>query len=313
MMREIGYFDLHGDIGYDVLLHKRRGESDVFANRHLKKFQRGNIQIMCMACFFDGHETWEEMQEMVLALKADLAACKEVETVCELPDVLQEGKIYAIISVEGMCGIKEDVEAKITWLYEQGVRLASLAWNDENALASGVGGSEERGLSELGRCAIAKMEELGMILDVSHLNERSFWDVVACARKPFIASHSNAYALCAHRRNLKDEQLKAIAKAGGIIGINSANQFIDEKRSKQDCAHLVKHMKYIADLIGIEHVALGLDCMDFFEDDNEMPLDFLSCEDTGRLLEEMKKVFTLTEIKQIAGENAKALFRTKKG
>ena len=86
MMREIGYFDLHGDIGYDVLLHKRRGESDVFANRHLKKFQRGNIQIMCMACFFDGHETWEEMQEMVLALKADLAACKEVETVCELPD-----------------------------------------------------------------------------------------------------------------------------------------------------------------------------------------------------------------------------------
>ena len=180
-------------------------------------------------------------------------------------------------------------------------------------MAGGVGGSEERGLSELGRCAIAKMEELGMILDVSHLNERSFWDVVACARKPFIASHSNAYALCAHRRNLKDEQLKAIAKAGGIIGINSANQFIDEKRSKQDCAHLVKHMKYIADLSGIEHVALGLDCMDFFEDDNEMPLDFLSCEDTGRLLEEMKKVFTLTEIKQIAGENAKALFRTKKG
>ena len=106
-----------------------------------------------------------------------------------------------------------------------------------------------------------------------------------------------------------------IVKFKGIDNINDVEQYKGSSLfvSRENAVSLEENEYYIADLIGIEHVALGLDCMDFFEDDNEMPLDFLSCEDTGRLLEEMKKVFTLTEIKQIAGENAKALFRTKKG
>lgn len=302
-------FDLHGDIGYDVLFHHKKGMERVFETRHLHKFQVGHIQVMCMACFFSGDETWEEMQEMILTLKADLASCKQVKMITTFPKELDDDVIYALISVEGMCGIKEDIEAKINWLYQQGVRLASLTWNDENALATGVRGNQARGLTELGKQALAEMEKIGIILDVSHLNETSFWDVVAYAKKPFIASHSNAFAICEHPRNLTDEQLKAIASANGLIGMNTANQFIHKIRDQQDCAHLVKHMHYIAKEIGIDHIALGLDCMDFFEDENEMPIDFASCMDMPVLLNEMKKVFSPQEIKAICMENAKRFFQ----
>lgn len=309
-MNTITCFDLHGDIGYDVYTHVQKGEKDIFKKRHLKKFQTGGIQVMCMASFFHGYETWEDMQEMILSLKNDLSNCKEVKLVTTLPEKFDLDTVYAILSVEGMCGITSDVETKIKWLYEQGVRLASLTWNDENALATGVKGNPDRGLTDLGRKALSTMEELGMILDISHLNEKSFWDVVRCARKAFIASHSNVYELCCHKRNLNDDQLKAIAKAGGLIGMNTAHDFIDQDRRNQDCKHLVNHMKYISELIGIKHLALGLDCMDYF-DDYLMPLDFSSCEDLPNLLKEMKQVFKDDEIKLITMDNAKQFFNKK--
>ena len=105
-----------------------------------------------------------------------------------------------------------------------------------------------------------------MIFDVSHLNEKSFWDVAKIADRPFIASHSNCKALCDVPRNLTDDQIRAIAKSGGYIGINSFNEFVDSDIEKQDVKHLVDHIAHMADLVGIEHVALGFDYCDYIDD-----------------------------------------------
>jgi membrane dipeptidase len=109
------------------------------------------------------------------------------------------------------------------------------------------------------------MEELGMIVDVSHANEKSFWDIYENTEKPFIASHSNVYNLCKVPRNLKDDQIKAIAERGGVIGINAWPDFIDEVNPSME--NLVRHVDYIADLVGIDYVGFGFDFCDFLTED----------------------------------------------
>ena len=101
-----------------------------------------------------------------------------------------------LMTVEGMCGIHEDPEEKISWLYEMGNRIGSLEWNDQNDLATGNFGDPARGLTEMGRRVIRKMNSLHMIVDVSHANEKTFWDILECSELPIIATHSNAKSLC---------------------------------------------------------------------------------------------------------------------
>ena len=131
-------------------------------------------------------------------------------------------KPLALMSVEGMCGIKENEEEAVEWMYEHGIRLASLCWNDENALATGVKGNPERGLTERGKnlmiiiVQIKNKKEYNIkmknitIFKLSHTNEKTFWDIMETSKGLVIATHSNARTLCDHPRNLKDEQIKAI-------------------------------------------------------------------------------------------------------
>ena len=127
------FFDLHADIGYDVIQKRRKEETHIIEKYHLKKFREGEISFVCMACNFEGTESWWDMQEMVLALKEEIALCDEVDLVLTKDDLLENNShIKALLTVEGMCGIKDHVADKITWLYQQGVRIASLCLNDEN-------------------------------------------------------------------------------------------------------------------------------------------------------------------------------------
>ena len=148
--------DLHADIGYDVLQKKKEGYRDILKKFHVPKWQAGGIDTVCMASFFDGHETWEDMQEMILALKEEIASCEEIVLVRKKED-FSSPYIKAVLSVEGMCGIREQEETRIDWLHEQGIALASLTWNDENYLATGVKGDPNRGISEAGIRAVRRM------------------------------------------------------------------------------------------------------------------------------------------------------------
>ncbi len=149
--------------------------------------------------------------------------------------------------------------------YELGLRHASLTWNEANSFATGVRANREnKGLTLAGKRAVKIMEELGIIIDISHADEKTFWDIMDVTSVPIIASHSNAYNLCPVNRNLKDDQVKAIANSGGIVGVNSWPEFVDKENPS--LSKLVDHIDYLVNLAGVDHVAFGFDFTDFLED-----------------------------------------------
>ncbi|MGH2575273.1 MAG: dipeptidase, partial [Ignavibacteria bacterium] len=143
---------------------------------------------------------------------------------------LSEGKTCGLLGGEGGTMIEGSLE-KLEHLYKRGLRYLTLTWNNSNQIATSSRDEAERnvkgGLTEFGKTVIEKMDELGMFIDVSHLGETAFWDVINLSKNPVIASHSCVYNLNPHYRNLKDEQIKAIAKSGGVIFINFYSKFLD--------------------------------------------------------------------------------------
>ena len=259
-------FDLHADIGYDVM-QKKNKESDILNRFHVQKFLAGEVSYVGMASFFEGSETWEYMQDMILSLKREIESCDQIDLVVSKEDLKENGHIKAVLTVEGMCGIKDHAAEKIRWMYEQGVRIASFCWNEENMLATGVKGNPAHGLHPLGQEALQTMIDCNMLVDVSHANEKTFWDILAQPQALVIATHSNARAICDHPRNLWDEQIQAIVKRGGII---------------------------------------GLDYMDFYEGCEELhTIGLDDCSKSQRLIAEMKRQhFKEEEIQKIAFGNA---------
>ena len=174
-----------------------------------------------------------------------------------------------IFSIEG-CDYIEDTK-ELENLYRLGLRNILLVWNNENKYGSGNRSS--KGLTELGEEFIRKAVDLGISIDLSHMNKNTFWDTIdllnslkANGKKiRVIASHSNSYALCKNKRNLEDSQLEAIAKLGGMVGLVSYGPFISLER--EDLAKkFLEHVKYIEKLVGIDNIMISTDNMDFATD-----------------------------------------------
>ena len=180
----------------------------------------------------------------------------------------QRAKIYAFLAVEGMAAIGGN-PAGVDWYYGQGARLGMLTWNETNALAAGAGGDLQAGLTEAGRRAVRRMGELGMVVDVSHLNDGGFWDVMDLAAGPVIASHSNCRALCDVRRNLSDDQLRRIRDTGGVVGLNAFHGFVHAEPRQQTARTLALHAVHMAEVMGVEHVGCGFDFCEFMGPGNE--------------------------------------------
>ncbi len=176
-------------------------------------------------------------------------------------DVLEnkkKNKISALLALEGGEALEGELSA-VRIYYRLGVRAMTLTWNHRNPLADGV--AEEKsygGLTQFGREVVKEMERLGMLVDVSHLSEAGFWDVVRVAEKPFIASHSNARSICDVPRNLRDGQLRAIARRGGIVGINLYPPFL-AKEKPAEMADILRHISHMLTIMGEDSIALGTD------------------------------------------------------
>ena len=266
--------DIHGDIWTDVAIKRSSGEKDIIKRYHLEKFKRGNMAGGTFIVWVDPPHAEKRPKERFLEIIKYM--CQEI---WENQDILKviysskdfyhavdEGKMAVILGMEGLSPLGEDPEGIYT-LYQLGFRQISLTWNEQNAFATGTRGDVNRGLTELGKRAIRIMEELGIILDVSHANDKTFWDIYDVATKPIIASHSNARALCPVPRNITDEQIKAIGESGGLVGINAFNEFIHVDRDKRNVDYLINHIEHIVDLIGIDHVAFGFDFFEYLEED----------------------------------------------
>lgn len=267
-------FDAHGDIWTDVTQRiVRDGEHDIFRKYHLQKFIDGGVNGGIFVIWIDPPYDVDppgRMKTIIECIKDEKKYVSDIINFVEKYDDFGKapGKIDVVNGIEGLSGICGDLD-QLDMLYnEMGVRHCMLSWNEQNELATGWPQDVNRGLTDLGKQAVKKIQNLGMVMDVSHLNDKSFWDVMSAnENKPIIASHSNARAVCNHMRNLSDEMIKALAETGGVLGMNSFKEFISLDKKDQDVAHLVDHIDYIADLVGVEHVGLGFDFDDYLEGD----------------------------------------------
>lgn len=268
-------FDGHGDIWTDVTVRRvEKGEKDIFRTYHLEKFRKGNVTGGIFVIWADppyDKEPEKRSEQIVKCIREELKDAADIlNPVMKFSDFAvgaKTDKINVVIGMEGLSQIGEDID-KLDYYYEEvGVRHAMLTWNEQNALATGWPVDVTRGLTQAGKKAVRRIQDLGMVMDVSHLNDKCFWEVMKLAQGPIIASHSNARAICPAMRNLSDEMLKEIAKTGGLTGMNSLREFIDENHENQDVEHLADHVEYIAELIGIEHIGLGFDFDDYLGDE----------------------------------------------
>ena len=190
-----------------------------------------------------------------------------VRTASELQRCLDENVMAAVLHLEGADAIDTDLDA-LHVLHRAGLRSLGLVWGRPNAFAEGVAVHFQRspdtgpGLTEAGRKLVRACNDLRIVIDLSHLNEKGFWDVADLSDAPLVATHSNAYALCASSRNLTDPQLDAIAASDGIVGLNFAVNFLREDAARDARTPLdvmVRHIDYLVGRVGIDRVGFGSD------------------------------------------------------
>lgn len=227
-----------------------------------------------------------------------------IKPVYSAQDVLEnekKGLLSSLLTVEDGVFIDGKIE-RVQEVYDMGVRLITLMWNFENSVGFPCSDEPEahlKGLKPFGIEVVEKMNELGIIIDVSHMSEGGFYDVARYSKKPFVASHSCARALCNHRRNLTDDQLKTLGNAGGIAGVNFECSFLKEGSNCATYDQIIEHLLYMKDKAGIDAVGFGSD-FDGIEDNGEL----VNYSGFKTLLERMEGKFTYDEIDKICRGNA---------
>ena len=223
-----------------------------------------------------------------------------VKTKENIEKVILENKVGIVLTIENGRAIENDLR-NVDYLYDKGIRIMSINWNEDNLLGCGALTKNDTGLTEFGKQYINKLNEKNIIVDISHSSQKTFWDAVKVSEKPVVATHSCCMSLCNHPRNLNDEQIKQIAKMNGVIGICYSSTFLSENE-KADSKKIAQHIAYIANLVGIDYVGLGSD-FDGLEE-KHLPETIKGIKNIGKLKEELKNIgFTQKEIEKIWSQN----------
>jgi microsomal dipeptidase-like Zn-dependent dipeptidase/gamma-glutamyl-gamma-aminobutyrate hydrolase PuuD len=186
-----------------------------------------------------------------------------VEIACSADDsarLKKQNKKAIFLGLENGYALGNDIR-NVDKFYDLGVRYITLCHNGDNPVCDSAVRSAQtnNGLSKFGKEVVKRMNELGMMIDISHAGDKSFWDVIRLSAKPIIASHSSCRALCNHNRNLDDEQIKALAENDGVIQICLYRDFINENPPKACLSDAIKHLLHVVDLVGVEHAGIGSD------------------------------------------------------
>lgn len=268
-------FDLHCDTA-DVLIARKDSESSVLrrntAHIDLERAGEHPGYAQCFACFTtvsqncDPADTFEKKLTAIrreLALNSDLI--RQAYCARDIKQNASNGIMSAILTIEGPAGFGFDPELLID-LYKIGFRVSTLGWNEKNPLTgSHVTGG---GLTDLGRDYVKEAQRVGMIVDVSHISDEGFWDVMDISQAPVIASHSNSRAVCNVSRNLTDDMFRAICETGGVAGINLYTEFLGDNATLDTaCEHIMHFLEL--DPAG-KHIALGGD----LDGVDTLPADF---------------------------------------
>jgi len=216
----------------------------------------------------------------------------------DIREGLAQKKVCALLTIEGGEALGGQTD-NLHKLYDKGIRCITLTWNYANELGDGAKESRHGGLTPFGCGVVRLMQEKGMLVDISHADEKTFWDCINLSAKPMIASHSNARAVYDNPRNLKNDQLKAIADTGGVIGINFYTKFID-KPGHVDTEALIRHIEHICEITGYDAVGLGAD----FDGMESLPEDVKGVENLDIIFNKLASMnYSESVIRKIAGEN----------
>ncbi len=293
--------DLHCDTLSALYTKERQGEAVSLMKNDLRldiqKMNKGKYLLQNFAVYVDWGEeenpyacAKEQIRLFMEQMKQHGGSIGQARTFREMEENRKAGRITAVLTLEEGEICQGSLE-KLKELYDAGARMMTLTWNYENTYGSPavlderkICAREHKGLTETGIAFLERMEQLGMIVDVSHLSDEGIADVLKITKKPIAASHSNARSLCPHPRNLTDGQICSIAERGGIIGVNYYGKFLADKQEKgvyfSKIEDIVRHISYIADLGGISCVGLGSD----FDGTNDNPdlkdasyMEYLAC------------------------------------
>lgn len=218
-------------------------------------------------------------------------------------DDINDEKINALLSIEGGESIEDNIE-NLYHFFNRGVRILTLCWNYENNIGFGAFTKSEQGLKTFGKDVVRVMNDINMVIDVSHLNEAGFWDLYKISKKPFIATHSNSYSVCKHFRNLKDDQLRAIKDCGGIVGINLYPKFLTTKENATE-GDIFRHIDYMSNIIGIDRICLGGD----FDGIEDTPLNIGDISQYSMLLKRIEEIYGKDILDKIAYKNFYNFFK----
>jgi len=273
------FFDAHCDTLYEMTFFKKElWQNDLKLD--LKRIKNYDSYTQVFAIWLENEEKAEEkFLKMVCKFDEEIEKNSQKIMKCtsfsEFKSAKSEKKCAAFLSLEGANCVKKAED--IGFVFKKGVRIIQLTWNGENLLAGGV--NSDTGLSKLGKQCIFQMERLGIVADVSHLNEKSFWEVIKNYKRPIIASHSNSKSLCPHVRNLTDEQFLAICRSDGCVGINFFPDFLTTKNTC-NAEDIIHHIRHFLKLGGENHIGLGSD----FDGTKTLPAGILGAEDMGKII-----------------------------
>lgn len=251
------YFDFHCDTITEMYKsNDTLGSSDYMVNIGLLKKYNPCTQVF--AVYNDGNYNQSDVIDIINYLKQQCDIYGGMISVaCDLSDIVRNSRnniISALISIESL-GSQKDIDAEtVNVYYKNGVRVIGLCHNDDNQLCGGIG-NNDKGLTAFGKSIVRKMQSLGVILDVSHMSDKSFSEATEEYTLPFVATHSNSRTVCQNPRNITDRQFVYLAKRGGLCGINFHPPFVGDN----DITGVIRHIEHFMSLGGENNICLGSD------------------------------------------------------
>ncbi len=369
--------DTHNDVLTAIATDSINLDHDLTGKTHsdLNRFKKGGVDVQIFSVWCDGKMenpfNWanREIDSLYALVIRNRHRMEIAYSPADVNRILREKKFVAMIGVEGGHMMENDL-SKLDSLYRRGVRYMTLTWNNSLPWATsamdesspqpsrsiGTGSPKEgeldsvkrKGLTEFGRQVVRRMNDLGMMVDLSHVGEQTFWDAIGTTTKPVIASHSCAHALCPVFRNLKDEQIRAIAKNNGVICLNFFSGFVDSNFFKRSSAFNLRHkderdslLKTVTDPYFADNylfqkypdevkqlrppLSMLMDHLDYivnlagvnhvgmgsdFDGINSSPLGLDGVQDFPKITKELlKRGYNKKEIKKILGGNVMRVFR----
>lgn len=265
--------DAHLDLGLDLVRRHKKGEKHNLKEYYVPHWRQAGVGLIVAAVFLSTRDTdaeyYQDAEEQLDVLETELAEVQDAAVLCtsgaELARAREAGKTALILSLEGAEPVGDDL-SRLDHFYGRGVRLLGLCWSRENRAGFGGrydpdGATDGCGLKPFGKELVRHANALGMLIDVSHLNDAGCTDVAEESTLPFFASHSNTRALHPMDRNLSDRTIAAIAASGGMVGVNGYSGLVAPTPEKATVSALADHTDYLRQRIGAERLGLGLDLM----------------------------------------------------